>query len=85
MNLDSEVILIGHWYQLGTSEYDDFKMLYEEITMFSTKFTGMIWISDFHVHHVKWFRFSNGNSIVGADLKIISEDYELYQVVKVNS
>ena len=39
-------------------------------------------MGDLNVHHAKWLRFSNGNSIVGADLKAFSENYGLHQLVK---
>ena len=42
----------------------------------------MILMGDLNVHHAKWLRFSNGNSIVGADLKAFSENYGLHQLVK---
>ena len=82
LNLDPEVILIGNWYRPGASEHDGFKMLYEEVAAFTTEFTGMILMGDLNVHHAKWLRFSNGNSIVGADLKAFSENYGLHQLVK---
>ena len=43
--------------------------------------TGIILSGDLNIHHIKWLRFSNGNSQQGADLKAVCDQFGLQQLV----
>ena len=80
LNLEPENILIGNWYRPGATEHDGFEALQNEIVEFSSECTGIILTGDLNIHHAKWLRFSNGNSLQGSDLKMLCDNYGLHQL-----
>ena len=44
--------------------------------------TGVILTGDMNVHHARWLKYSNGNTAVGADLRITSENFGMQQIVR---
>ena len=42
LNVGVENILVGNWYRPGSSEYDEFNALQNEIAAMSSEFTGII-------------------------------------------
>ena len=44
--------------------------------------TGVIFTGDLNIHHAKWLRHSNGNTVQGADLKIVCDNFGLQQMVR---
>ena len=43
--------------------------------------TGVILTGD-HIHNVKWLRYSNGKTTVGADLRVTCENFGMQQIVR---
>ena len=82
IHLDPEIILLGNWYRPGTTCHDNFEGLDAGLQRLTPEATSVILTGDLNVHHSKWLRFSNGNTAVGADLRIISENFGLQQVVQ---
>ena len=77
IHLDPEIILLGNWYRPGATCHDNFEGLDADLQRLTPEATSVILTGDLNVHHSKWLRFSNGNTAVGADLRIISENFGL--------
>ena len=57
-------------------------MAVDDITASSTQhFIVARTDTTFESHHIKWLRFSNGNSYQGADLKAVCDQFGLQQLV----
>ena len=69
LHIEPETILLGNWYRPGATIHDGYVNLISEIEKHSTDSTGTILSGDLNIHHARWLRHSNGNSIQGADLK----------------
>ena len=54
----------------------------EELNEYSTEATGIIIAGDLNIHHRKWLRFSNGDTPVGQDMKMVCDNFGLLQMVK---
>ena len=61
--------------------HDGFDALGEELNEFADEYTSIMLAGDLNIHHSKWLRFSNGNSIQGADLKELCDSFGLMQLV----
>ena len=82
LHVEPEILLLGNWYRPGATEHDGFACLQAELAKHTQEATGIILTGDFNIHHARWLRHSNGNSIQGADLKIVSENFGLQQLVR---
>ena len=82
MHADPEVLLVGIWYRPGATIHDGYAALQEEIAEHSSDATGMILAGDLNIHHAKWLRHSNGNSVQGADLRALCDNLGLQQIVR---
>jgi len=81
LHADPETILLGNWYRPGATIHDGYMHLISEIEMHSAESTGIILSGDLNIHHARWLRHSNGNSIQGADLKALCDNLGLQQLV----
>ena len=82
LHADPEVLLVGNWYRPGATIHDGYAALQEEIAEHSSDATGMILAGDLNIHHAKWLRHSNGNSVQGADLRALCDNLGLQQIVR---
>ena len=67
LHINLEVLLVANWYRPDASVHDDFAALQSEICNFSAEAAGMVLSGDLNVHHAKYLRHSNGNTIQGSD------------------
>ena len=81
LHLGPEVILLGNWYRPGSTIHDSFEGLNSDLQRLLPECTGIILTGDLNIHHVRWLRYSNGNSQVGTDLRLICENHDLQQLV----
>ena len=72
LHMDPEILLLGNWYRPGATEHDAYAALQEEMGAHVLEATGIILSGDLNVHHARWLRFSNGNTVQGSDLKAVS-------------
>ena len=82
LHMDAETILIGNWYRPGATEHDAYEKLQNEMTNLLPDATGIILSGDLNIHQARWLRFSNGNSIQGADLKALCDTFGMQQLTK---
>ena len=82
LRLDEETLLLGNWYRPGSSDYDGFKNLHEEIAEFFGEISGIVIAGDLNIHHKRWLRFSNANTQVGTELKQLCDYYGMWQAVR---
>lgn len=76
LHMDSEILLLGNWYRPGATEHDAYAALQEEIGTHVLEATGIILSGDLNVHHARWLRFSNGNTVQGSDLKAVCDNLD---------
>jgi hypothetical protein len=81
LHMDSEILLLGNWYRPGATEHDAYAALQEEMGTHVLEATGIILSGDLNVHHARWLRFSNGNTVQGSDLKAVCDNLGLQQLV----
>ena len=81
LQMGPEIIFIGNWYRPGASDHDAYQELQEEMNKYMPDATGIILSGDLNIHHIKWLRFSNGNSQQGADLEAVCDQFGLQQLV----
>ena len=82
LHVDPEVLLLGNWYRPGATLHDGFECLTAELAKHTEDATGIILTGDLNIHHARWLRHSNGNSIQGADLRVVCENFGLQQLVQ---
>ena len=75
-------ILNTNWYRPGASEFDGFSNLYSELAEYFPQVSGVGIIGDLNIHHKRWLRFSNDNSRVGAEMKVLCDFHGLSQIVR---
>ena len=81
LNLEPEIILLGNWYRPGASPHDGYAALESELAEFAGQYTGLILSGDLNIHHARWLRHSNGNTVQGADLKNLCDSFGMVQCV----
>ena len=81
LHIEPETVLLGNWYRAVATIHDGYVNLISEIEKHSTESTGIILSGDLNIHHTRWLRHSNGNSIQGADLKALCDNLGLQQLV----
>jgi len=81
LHMDPEILLLGNWYRPGATEHDAYAALQEEMGAHVLEATGIILSGDLNVHHARWLRFSNGNTVQGSDLKTVCDNLGLQQLV----
>jgi len=81
LHMDPEILLLGNWYRPGATEHDAYAALQEEMGAHVLEATGIILSGDLNVHHARWLRFSNGNTVQGSDLKAVCDNLGLQQLV----
>jgi hypothetical protein len=82
LNLGIETFLIANWYRPGDSPHDGFISLHAETSEYFQQCTGILIAGDLNIHHKKWLRFSNDNSVVGTDMKSFCDFYGMTQLVR---
>ena len=75
LHVEPEILLVGNWYRPGATVHDSFVGLQTDLTKFMPDVTGIIVTGDLNIHHARWLRHSNGNSIQGADLKVVCDNF----------
>ena len=73
---------MANWYRPGASEHEGYTHLYEEVAQYYQEISSVFIAGDLNVHHRKWLRFSNGNTLQGSDLKCFCDFYGLCQLVR---
>ena len=73
---------MGNWYRPGASECDSYQALDEELHKHASDATGVVLTGDLNIHHARWLRYSNGNSVEGAELKVFADNLGLLQLVR---
>ena len=81
VHLEPETILIGNWYRPGATVHDGFDVLRSEISDLASDCTSVILTGDLNIHHRSWLRFSNAETMQGADLKTFCDSFGLLQLV----
>ena len=82
LNVGIENLLVGNWYRPGATEHDGFEGLQNEIVSMSSEISGIIICGDLNIHHSRWLRFSNGNTIQGSDLRSVCDNLGLLQLTR---
>ena len=82
LNIGAETFLVGNWYRPGATVHDGFEKLQNDFNDFAGDVTGVIIAGDVNVHHQRWLRYSNANTPIGSDLKIVCDDFNLMQLVR---
>ena len=72
LHIDPEVILLANWYRPGSATHDGFESYTADLHRLCPEATGIIVTGDLNIHHERWLRYSNANTSIGADLRIIS-------------
>ena len=82
LHIDPEVILLANWYRPGSTTHDGFESYTADLQRLCSEATGIIVTGDLNIHHERWLRYSNANTSIGADLRIISENFGMHQIVR---
>jgi len=82
LSIGPETTLIGNWYRPGATIHDGFEKLQADLNEFVGSVTGIIIAGDLNVHHQRWLRYSNSNTVVGSDLKILCDNFGIMQLVR---
>ena len=82
LKLGIETILLGNWYRPGSSDFDGFTELYSELAEHYAEVSGALLVGDMNVHHKRWLRFSNDNTPVGSELKMLCDFHGFSQLVR---
>jgi hypothetical protein len=77
-----ETVLLANWYRPGATEHDEFVGLYSEVAEYFQECSGVLIAGDLNIHHKKWLRYSNDNTVVGADLKSFCDFHGMSQLVR---
>jgi len=82
LKLGLETILIGNWYRPGASTFDGFTNLYAEMAVYFPQVSGVMLMGDLNIHHIRWLKYSNQNTTIGAEMKMFCDFHGLQQIVK---
>ena len=82
MNVGPDNCLLGNWYRSPSSDHDGFVGLQNDLHRFLPDVTGIILSGDMNVHHQRWLYHSNGDTLVGTDLKVLCDSLGLLQLVR---
>jgi len=82
LNLGIETFLIANWYRPGDSQHDGFMNLHAEASEYFQQCSGMLIAGDLNIHHKRWLRYSNDNTMVGTDMKSFCDFYGMTQLVR---
>ena len=82
VNLGPENILLGNWYRPPGTAHDGFTELQSELNNFASEITGVALSGDLNIHHIKWLRYSNANTNIGADMEDLCDRYGFRQLVR---
>ena len=81
LHLDIGSIALANWYRPPGSGLDHIASLREEMSELQNEAIGFIVMGDCNIHHKRWLRFSNANTLEGSTLKEICDDFSLQQIV----
>ena len=81
LHLDIGTVAVCNWYRPGASDIEDIASLQEELSNLKGEVVGIVIMGDCNIHHVRWLRYSNGNTAEGVLLKQICDDFNLKQLV----
>ena len=82
LRLGVDTILVANWYRPGATIHTTFANLYTEMNEFFHDVSGIVIAGDLNIHHQKCLRYSNANTDVGTDLKVLCDFHGLRQTVK---
>ena len=74
-------LLIGNWYRPRDEECNSIIILQVEIERLRSECVGAILLGDINIHHKRWLRYSNKNTITGERLWEVCRDLGLKQIV----
>ena len=74
--------VIGCWYRPpAPGEVDSIRSSKEEAQLHATNAVGCVLLGDFNIHHRKWLKFSNRNSLEGQELCTVCKELGMTQLV----
>ena len=81
MHTNTGALLIGTWYRPPDEDGCSTNMLQAEIARFRSDSVGVILMENINIHHKRWLRYSNTNTILGKRLWKVFGDLGLTQIV----
>ena len=77
-------VLLGTWYRTpGATDHDgSIQSLQNEHTELASSVAGTLLVGDLNAHHVRWLQHSSGTSVAGEQLRQITSEMGLPQLVK---
>ena len=74
--------VIGCWYRPpAPGEVDSIRRFKEEKQSHATNAAGCVLLGDLNIHHRKWLKYSNRNSLEGQELCVVCMELGLAQLV----
>ena len=74
--------VIGCWYRPpAPGEVDSIRSFKEEAQSHATNAVGCVLLGDLNIHHRKWLKYSNRNSLEGQELCAVCKELGLTQLV----